>query len=343
MTEWAIEIGMWPTGNPNVYLGAMRVAGNGQDVIVSNYYWVGRPGPEIGFDLPDWVNPVNIANAALDAAKSLAKPFVYAAGVFTGGLPGLLAAWATDRAGVLDAIGDLLGKAGGVVLDVVASTWFTGLCSAVSTLLGVPEMALGCIIASLGSEVAAAVVNKDWAKIVDASMRLARFAMGAIDPVEAVKGLIEAVVHFPGVDIRSFVTEGFKSIRKGMSQIGLSAEALKPIDDLMRDIIGKYDIVKERAEQVQTAVAQSTFLTSPSIPKAGAALTKAADKLPKGPFNPIKNLGKTHPTVLNVAVPIKGAAVSLPSGFMGMALAAAKRGATGVTVSTAEGVERGAL
>lgn len=233
----SIDVDFKPTTQPGVWLGVLRVVDEGHEVIVSDFYRLGpgRPGfdrmrdtmplsralpyaaphvpyaYEVGW--PDVVNPIKWAETAKDAVGTFGKPAIYAASIFTGGIPGLVAAYAADKTGVIDAIGSLAEKAGGVFMDFLGSVWFQALCSSIGVLVGVPELGVGCIIASLGMEMLNVIARRQLDKLPGLVKRAQSAALGLIKLEDLLNGL-------------------FSTIFSGMKNAGLS------VDDIMRDAVG---------------------------------------------------------------------------------------------------------
>lgn len=295
-----IQVGMWATSMPGRWLAVLRVEDNGNAVIVSDYVdlpnTIGHPtiamlepsSWELGW--PDWANPVKWVGAVDDAVSALWKPGIYAASIFTGGLPGLVAAWAADRTGVMDAIGKLAAQAGGIYLDLLGSFWFQSLCTALGIGIGVPEMAIGCVVGSLAIEILnviirgkmdklPGIVKRAWRALSQVGLELDQILDGIFNVVFT--GLADA-----GFSVESILNQAVGPVMKELQKVPF-IDALK-LDTYKNKLIKQYGtgaIKRELDRKVNSTVSNAVSNTGQKLDD-WAAKSSDPQKIPSGPVGP---------------------------------------------------------
>jgi len=305
----SIDVDFKPTTQPGVWLGVLRVVDQGHEVIVSDFYRLGpgRPGfdrmrdaiswsralpyaaphvpyaYEVGW--PDVLNPIKWVGAAKDAAGAVGKPAIYAASIFTGGVPGLVAAYAADKTGVIDALGQLMEKAGGVFMDLIGSIWFQALCSSVSILVGVSELGYGCILASLGMEILNIIVRKQPEKIPGVVRRASQAVIAfGIDVTKVMDGLFSVMftgMKDAGLNVDTLMKDGIAPIAAEFKKNGMDP---KVVDRYTENILKKYS-TGALQQYVTNKVADTTSNAMVNVVKLPKSNEKTTDpnKLQKGP------------------------------------------------------------
>jgi hypothetical protein len=224
-----------------------------------------------------------------DLVDLVTKPAVYVGSVMFGGLPGLGAAYAADRTGVLDVLEDMLKTVGGVAVGWLSSPLFAIWCNAAEWVAakfgGGGDVATGCIFVHVAAEVVSALDRQDWKMLGDAFRDLMKLAAKyQLDP-ESIVGTALSValmalqeVLRPDLVAR-FFDDGLKRIKAEV--MNSASDAMKPFLESLFE-----EFQKKRSEIENEIAARAAHVASAlPIPSATQLANKTVDPntVPHGP------------------------------------------------------------
>jgi hypothetical protein len=236
-----------------------------------------------------------------DIIEFVTKPVVYVGAVVTGGLPGLAVAYASDEAGVLNVLEDMLKTAGGIAVGWLSSPLFSLWCNAAEWVAakfgGGGDIATGCIFVHVAAQVVSAIDRRDWKMIGDAFRDLmslaAKYQLDAEGIVAtALNVALLAIQEVARPDLLiAFFDEGLARIEaQVMSHV---SDMLKPF---VKDVFDQFRAKRADIEREVRARAGQVISKLPvATPEQLANRTSDPNKVPHGPLDRSRPSGIPDP------------------------------------------------